>query len=67
MAWKDNKNRPKFVTRNLAHAWQPYVDKMVRTFMEKGMAQIDAVDRALDLRDSHIKAGHTYKNGKIIK
>lgn len=52
-----NPNRPKFVTKKLAHDWQKFVDKMIRRFITQGKPQLEAVDRALDLRDSHIKKG----------
>jgi hypothetical protein len=55
------------VTKKLVAVWQPYVSKMIRRFMDLGAQQQDAVDRALDLRDQHIKAGHKYNNGKIVK
>ncbi len=57
MAWKDNKERPKYVTKKLAHDWQPYVDSLIRRYVHKGMEQLEAVDRALDLRDEHIRKG----------
>jgi hypothetical protein len=62
-----NPNRPRSVTKKLVRVWQPYVDKMIRRFIHHGTPQLDSVDRALDLRDDHIKAGHRYRNGKIIK
>lgn len=52
-----NPNRPKFVTKKLAHAWQPYVDSQIRRQITKGVEHENAVERALDLRDAHIKAG----------
>jgi hypothetical protein len=57
VAWKDNPNRPKYVTKRLAHAWQPYVDSQIRRQITKGVEQEAAVERALDLRDEHIKNG----------
>jgi len=54
---RKNPNRPAFVTKKLAHDWQRYVDKTIRTLMAKGKAQDDAIERALDLRDFHIKNG----------
>ncbi len=57
MVWSDNKIRPKYVTKKLAHEWQSYVDSQIRRQMHKGVMQEIAVDHALDLRDAHIKAG----------
>jgi hypothetical protein len=53
----NNPNRPKFVTVKLAHAWQPFVDKTIRTFITKGKPQEQSIERALDLRDQHIREG----------
>lgn len=58
MTWSDNPNRPKFVTKTKAHAWQPYVDTQIRRGINSmGLEQEAAVERALDLRDKNIKAG----------
>jgi hypothetical protein len=59
MAWSDNKNRPKYVTKKKAHLWQGYVDGQIRRAISRGKSQDDAVERALDARDAHIKAGDT--------
>ena len=68
MAWKDNKERPSFVTKKKAHEWQKFVDKLIRRFITQGDSQLVAVDKALDARDAHIKSGHKLtKSGKIIK
>ena len=52
-----NPNRPSFVTKKLAHAWQPFVDRTIRMLRSRGKSQDYSVDRALDLRDEHIKEG----------
>lgn len=64
MVWSDNKERPKYVTKKLAHTWQPFVDRTIRTLISKGKSQDYAVDRALDLRDEHIKNKDKPPKGK---
>lgn len=65
--FKSNPNRPSYVTKKKAKEFQPFVDKMIRRYISSGVSQEEAVDRALDLRDSHIKLHHSYKNGKVVK
>jgi hypothetical protein len=54
---KANPNRPWFVTKKLAVAWQPYVDKVIRKLVKAGSTSVEAVEQALDLRDEKIKDG----------
>ena len=63
-----NPHRPKQVTKKLRHAWQKFVDRIIKTDMTKGMSQEDSIQDALDKRDAHILAGDKItKKGKIIK
>lgn len=57
MAWSDNKERPRIVTKKLAHAYQPYVDSIIRKLVHKGVSQENSIERALSLRDERIKKG----------
>ena len=63
-----SKITPRFVTKKLAHVWQPFVSKQIRTNMTGGLDQDTAVEIALDARDKHIKNGDRItKSGRIIK
>jgi hypothetical protein len=51
------KETPKFVTKKLRKAWQPYVDRTIRSLITRGRSQDAAVERALQLRDNAIREG----------
>ncbi len=52
-----NPERPSYVTKKDVKDWQPYVGSVIRRQINKGVAQEEAVEHALDLRDKHIKDG----------